>query len=121
MIRRVFVIVGVLALLLSGTVAAGNPVGVTVTADRQTVTVGETVTYTGAVAVCDYPPCRLQFVGFGSGFSRLGTPLGEGSTLTYRWAKAGTFTVQFRVTNSRGTNGRESASVATIVQSSAGS
>lgn len=114
MIRKVLLLVALLC-LLPASVAVASPTGVAITATADRVTVGQSVTYTGSYAVCDRPPCREQIVVFGPGYSRLGTVLKEGNEVTVVWAKTGTFTVQFRVTASNGTNGRTQAQTATVV------
>ena len=104
------------ALILAGGTATASPTGVTYTQTAVYVAPGTPVTYTGSPYVCDKAPCTEQWVVFGPGYSRLGTPLGYGHTLVKAWSKAGSFRVQWRVTNASGTNGRATFNAYTVVQ-----
>jgi hypothetical protein len=97
-------------LMLSPSVASASPTGVDFTWSPSGPAVGQAVTFT-ATAVCDIPPCRYQWRWYrpGSGgrpsTDRLGTTMGEGSSLTVRFDTAGTKNVLLKVSNSSGTNG----------------
>jgi hypothetical protein len=115
--RIVLALLFVAALLLPVACAGNahaNPVGVTISQSAATVRVGEPVTYSGT-GTCDTVVCRTQIVGFGPGFSRLGSVLCECSTFTTSWATPGYKQIQYRMTNSRGTNGRTQADIVTTV------
>jgi hypothetical protein len=110
MIRRLLVIVA--ALMLIAPAAIASPTGVDFTASTATPAVGEVVTLTASdQIVCDYPPCRYQWRWFRTtSYDRLGTTVGEGTTVRYAFTSPGTRIVVLKVTNSNGTNGYQTAS-----------
>src|SRR5690349_18458720 len=106
--RKILLCLLVVAALVLPVGCAGSadarPVDVRWVADHSPVRVGEVTTYTGS-GVCDTATCRPQFRLFGPGYSRTGTTVAEGYVFTTTWTKPGNYLLQFRLTNSNGTNG----------------
>lgn len=104
MIRRVLLSVALLC-LLPASVAYGSPTGAALTQDGVYVHVGQPVHFHGSFAVCDIPPCSESWKVFGSGYSRLGTPIGYGPDLTFTPTKVGVYSLRYQVNNAGRTNG----------------
>src|SRR5437868_14316529 len=104
MIRRLLLAAAAL-LMIGGGTAVASPTGATLAQDGVYVHVGQPVHFHGSYAVCDIPPCSESWKAYGSGYSRLGTPIGYGPDLTFTPAKTGVFTIRYQVNNSGRTNG----------------
>lgn len=101
-------------LALTGSASAAPVASFTVS--NGTPAVNEVVHFDASASVCDPGmTCNYSWRAFGSGYSRLGTPIGSGVTLDYSWATARTVTVQLKVTANGSTNNFKTAQTYLVI------